>query len=754
MLFSILVLATLVLAYSAFERPILEAWNLHLLDSADEATRWSAAKELGRLHSRRAVPKLTACYRESIDDDTGAYFAEALWRIGPAGRDELIATLEEATTDRADSGTAGSSTPPPGRLTRGHRRGPVFHLLKLCAAEPSRFGEILERLDARLLADPGRETAWVRRAIPSLVDPIAVRGAWFAIPSVLESLRKKSLSPALRSGLLAGLRDLRPIAMAASIVPVLEAMTRDREETIELRSAAYQVLDVFHLPGGPDPPWDTAALTLTDAAGPAGGEASLELRARFERPLDIFYVEIDAEGDAIESARVDAAGTASEGAPPSAHVSGRKRPGGGHLAGVQYSLVAGGKPLEGGEDVLLARVVLKLRSDAAPGERALRVISSELSGVGARSLKIEIARVGVLRVLPPAATAAVDASQAAPSSSTAAGAGFTLEAAAAGIELSWAGFEPAPERIEVHRDGEFLVELPGDAARYVDPHLSEILTSYRIEASAGGEPIAARTATLNAVGERPLIEAELVPARPGQKGVAVRILATCAEASQGLSFGLRVEPQLATIAAMTQKGAVTEELELRSFLFQEHVLDRGETAVGVLDISPPLAELPPGVRQHVATAIIDLPVDGSAGSEVPIDIGNFGQPKGDNVFSVRGGQSAAAAVLDGAILVGESPLAPVVNAGVKPRIEELAPTGAAGAGPRTRAKALELRWTNAIAYDEVLIERDGQPIAALAGREDRFVDPAPGPGPHRYAIRGRVGERRSFPVVVYWPVRR
>jgi hypothetical protein len=57
--------------------------------------------------------------------------------------------------------------------------------------------------------------------------------------------------------------------------------------------------------------------------------------------------------------------------------------------------------------------------------------------------------------------------------------------------------------------------------------------------------------------------------------------------------------------------------------------------------------------------------------------------------------------------------------------------------------AVELSWTNAAVYDEVLVYRDGSMFASLPGGATRFVDLTPAAEETTYWVRGRMGASKS-----------
>jgi hypothetical protein len=240
--------------------------------------------------------------------------------------------------------------------------------------------------------------------------------------------------------------------------------------------------------------------------------------------------------------------------------------------------------------------------------------------------------------------------------------------------------------------------------------------------------------------------AEDVRVAPGAKGAAVRIFATNPVEVPGLSLGLRIDPKAARIKELSIAGTASERAKADRFLYQEHVLEKGETAAGLIFGSfprpgPPRL-LPKGTGEHAMTIIIDVAEGIAAGTVVPVQIGAFGDPPGATIFTVndpgKGSRSVPARAWSGLILVGASPVPEPADA----RAEEAAveenksePTG----------RHIVLRWTNGGQYDSVRIERDGSTIGEVRGDTTTFGDRSAGPGAHRYRIYGRKGKLEGFP---------
>ncbi len=54
-----------------------------------------------------------------------------------------------------------------------------------------------------------------------------------------------------------------------------------------------------------------------------------------------------------------------------------------------------------------------------------------------------------------------------------------------------------------------------------------------------------------------------------------------------------------------------------------------------------------------------------------------------------------------------------------------------------------IRWTNVSAYDEIVISRDGTPLATLPGTTTEYVDAGVAQGSHTYTVRGRAGSSQT-----------
>jgi hypothetical protein len=363
----------------AFEAPILERWHLARLRSPDPQVRDAAARYLGRFSSQAAIPKLVQVYTESKEPSPAV--VEALWRLGDRGQDALMTALAERFLSHYSLISFPTRDPMPSLMTEFFR------------SEPLHVETFLEKLDASI----SEENALLR-----LLG--AMQAAYFLgidhLAAILKTAEDPDRSSALRCGLLGGIGRLPPDDRLETALPRLYAIAQSRDVSFDFRSCAHHAIDEIDTRSRSTTlRRDGVLLMLTDAEGPAGGAATIELRASFERPILRFLVEIDA-GDAITFAHTMTDGTASAGVPISSTMGAHRGPGGGHLVGIDYRDGGGQMPFGSRRGILLARIAVLLRPDAAPGTCPLRLISSEFEGLRERPLKAEAADLGVLRVLP------------------------------------------------------------------------------------------------------------------------------------------------------------------------------------------------------------------------------------------------------------------------------------------------------------------------------------------------------------------
>jgi len=360
------------------------------------------------------------------------------------------------------------------------------------------------------------------------------------------------------------------------------------------------------------------------------------------------------------------------------------------------------------------------------------------------------------------------------------------------VLLGWTN-GAAYDSITLYRNGQVLAELEGSASYYEDPWSSDLFTTYTLQASLGGVDSLPVSCRLNETSDVFVIWAEDVRAEPGAAGVAVRLFCTNPKDVRGIDVGLRIDPTAAAIRRLSLDGTASQAALADFFLYQDHVLDTGETRAGIgFDFAPPFGHLlPRGADQHFLTAFVDL-LPG-APPRIPVEIGAFGSPPGDSMFILQPETGAAygvkAETRSGLILVGASPVPEVEGARAEIALAEplghglgagaqLEGGGGGGGGGANEAggdgggggdlhaqppgpprlevvpppdlvpEGIRLSWTNGAAYSAIRIERDAKLLAEIAGDSTSYLDSSPGPGIHRYRIVAIQGDRESFPAVV------
>ncbi len=606
--------------------PITERWHLRALESNDREARFRAIEYLARRGSSRALSALGPLV-EGEDEEIADAAVDALVELGDVGHATLTGHI---------------------RSWRQARR--ALEQLEERGAPPTQLAAIVERsyLDLRFPPDRGD---WLRER-PELV------------PALVDSFLDTSNEVELRSRIgraLSQRQDLTDPRLQERR-RLLEAVATDREADPRLRGPAHELID--RIDGSATDPIG-AIRVVTPPAAP-GGEIELVIRARLDRPLASFVLELMAPPGTVDFLRCEAGGTALEGLDARGIVAGDGR-GGAFRVGYLLFRTDVTEVIEAGDDVVLTRVVGRVEAAAAPGEYRLGIVPnvSPLGGFS-RSRPVEV-EPAVLRIVAPE------------------------PGEASAVE---APVEDAPRATALP-----ATELPADPAD----------GDFRLRA-------------------------ELASARPAERGVEVRILATASEPSRGLSFGVRVDPAMATIRDVREGGA-TVAAEFGSFMFQKHVLDRGETAVGMLDMAPPLSSMPAGVDLHVATVVVDVAASMTDGTSIPVVFGAWGEPPASNIFTVRDARSVQATTHDGAILVGATPV-PLVSDACADR----------------EGGAVKLTWKNPASFYLIEIERDGEALATIPGDRTFFVDATATPRAHRYRIsavrRVEGGQKRGFPVEI------
>lgn len=314
----------------------------------------------------------------------------------------------------------------------------------------------------------------------------------------------------------------------------------------------------------------------------------------------------------------------------------------------------------------------------------------------------------------------------------------------AGISLTWTNAAPY-EVVRVLRNDRLIAELPGTATSHVDPWTSSLFTVYTLRGVLGGIEAPPVSCRVNELSGKYVVWAEDVNAEPGDRSVPLRIYCTNPDELQNAQIAFRIDPALARIRSLTLEGTASERAVYDQFLYQRHVLDRGETACGILfDSVPPYGILfPAGADQHLLTVLVDIPSETPPGTRVALAFNGAGSPALDNHLTVKGTNGVAPESHNGSILVGASPVPPV--GGIVASLGDGAGGEGGGGG---NPGGVTLRWLNRETYSEIVVERDGTEVVRLPGRSTSFLDDTPGPGVHRYRVFALAGGVVSFPAIV------
>ena len=324
-----------------------------------------------------------------------------------------------------------------------------------------------------------------------------------------------------------------------------------------------------------------------------------------------------------------------------------------------------------------------------------------------------------------------------------------------GVGLVWTNGE-AYDAISVLRNGRAIAEVPGSATSHDDPLRTDLFTIYTVRGRKDGVETLPSSCRVNELSDRFLLWADDVRAVPGQARVEVPFFITNPEPLSGLQVALRVDPAGARISELSVDGTASDSAQYDYFAYQKTVLDRGETAAGLLfDHTPPKGFLfPPGGHQHFLTLRVDLLPETASGHSIPVELGRTGKPFGSPRLgcwiSVSKGPGHDLGMepdlQEGSILIGQSPVPELEGARA---IRGGGEGGGAVGGAGNPGDAIRLSWRNGGAYDRIRIERDGEFLTEIPGDAENHLDSNPGPGVHRYRLVALQGEASSFPAVVW-----
>ena len=306
------------------------------------------------------------------------------------------------------------------------------------------------------------------------------------------------------------------------------------------------------------------------------------------------------------------------------------------------------------------------------------------------------------------------------------------------VLLTWTNSQ-SYDALLVFRNSTLITELQGSSQSYEDPFSTDLFTVYTVTGRAEGVESLPATCKINEFSDLYIFRAEVAHARAEHSRVPVRIFGTNPTDMQGMNISLRIPPDLARITEVLIDGTTAETANYDLFLYQAHVLDTGETSIGILyDVfpSPDREIFPAGGDQHVVTVMVDILPEASSGTRIPVELGAFGEHNSKTAFSHLG-LSIPTETRSGAILVGSSPVPLVKNA-----------SAAAAKADGLSTNDIDIRWSNSSNYHSINIERDGIQLETIGGSENTYLDLSPGPGVHRYHIVSMEGDSESFPVVV------
>jgi len=398
-----------------------------------------------------------------------------------------------------------------------------------------------------------------------------------------------------------------------------------------------------------------------------------------------------------------------------------------------------------GADRLLARLVLRIASDAPAGRWPLRDVKATLRISGSLDVTSAPVEVGAIVVRDRDAPARPEANRDSVEAPEDREEPLSLVCSRQGdaARLEWAvadALAATPlDAFEILRDGVKVADVPGSQREWIDLRAPKRPVRYTVTAKSAAAPGVGPSATVVWFPDREtwVYEIEDVRVEPGAKGVPIRIVATNSQPVQGFSLGVRVGSPWVRMRSMTLEGSATAAAE--NLFYQKHVIESGEVSAGiVMDMTPPRdPDLPAGLRRHVLTVLVDIAEDAPAGAAVRVELGAFGTPPAANVFAVsddKGTRSAEALTVDGQVLIGATAVPAVRQLTVAP--------------PGGDSRGLALEWETGGAYDEIIVMRNGAEVVKLDGDVTAWLDRDPGPMPVRYEVISRSGDKSSQPVPV------
>ena len=226
------------------------------------------------------------------------------------------------------------------------------------------------------------------------------------------------------------------------------------------------------------------------------------------------------------------------------------------------------------------------------------------------------------------------------------------------VRLSWENGAQY-QTVTVLKNGRVIGALAADSQTIADSPAPELFAVYSVRGSVDGVESFAVSCKVNEFSDVFRFRGEAVAARAGQAGVRVPIYATNPQTVRGFSVAFRIDPTAATIRDVEIDGTRTEAFSPDFFSFNA-VEETGEVGIGTVFDFFEDDYYTAAADQHVLTVVVDVERNVEDGSQIAVEFGLFGSPKVITSFTrVKPVMEILPETVDGAILVGQSPLAPV-----------------------------------------------------------------------------------------------
>ena len=298
------------------------------------------------------------------------------------------------------------------------------------------------------------------------------------------------------------------------------------------------------------------------------------------------------------------------------------------------------------------------------------------------------------------------------------------------------------DEVLVYRDGNLLSSLPGDATGFVDPEPPTSMALYSVSGILQGYRGPDANCLWNAIW---IMEVGDVEAPLDADRITVPVFVTNSETVTMMDLCLRGDRSRFTVVpdlAGAVEGTVGSDPE---FLvhgpgYHGPCDFRGALIYDLNFPRQPEKDLAPGLRQHVFNFILSPVGPMEAGetftAELDAAASGLGTPTQDTV--------RPDVTIPGTIRFGSSNVPPVENLQ-----SQAAGQGSGGGALAPEASDIRLSWENGGDYELLRIERNGEPIAEIAGEEAEYVDPAVPNGVFTYKVVAHHEGKTSFPRSTY-----